>query len=167
VGTPMAFAYFFASPNSESGQLNNEFLFVAIPIFSIIYGIVTLSWLWSLGMGINKVIHTGIRPKSKFFRFGIVFTGVYMFLFTAIFLASWNSDEISGTTSLIVPLHFLAMYCMFYSIHFVAKNIVTYELQEEVEFESYSGPFFFLWLYPIGIWLIQPRINRIYHATKS
>lgn len=163
----MAFGYFFASPVSDSGHLNTEFISVSIPIFYIIYGTISLSWLWSLGMGINKVINSCIRPKSKFFRFGILFIVAHMFLFTAVFLASWNGEEMSGAISLIVPLHMLAMYCMFYSIHFVSKNLVTYERQEEVEFESYSGTFFLLWLYPIGIWLIQPRVNRIYYATKS
>jgi len=28
-------------------------------------------------------------------------------------------------------------------------------------FYEYSGPFFLIWFFPIGLWIIQPRINRL------
>jgi hypothetical protein len=31
-----------------------------------------------------------------------------------------------------------------------------------VSFYDFSGPFFLLWFFPIGIWIIQPRINRLF-----
>jgi len=34
---------------------------------------------------------------------------------------------------------------------------------------DHAWPFFLNWLVPIGIWLIQPRINRLYtrHSTPA
>lgn len=63
--------------------------------------------------------------------------------------------------ALIAPLHFFSMCCIFYCLYFVAKTIKTVELQREVKFSDFAGEFFMIWFYPIGIWLIQPKINKM------
>jgi|HubBroStandDraft_2_1064218.scaffolds.fasta_scaffold26755_3 hypothetical protein len=64
--------------------------------------------------------------------------------------------------SLIFPLHFLAMFCLFYLLYFVSKSLVLAETCKPASFNDYAGPFFLIWFFPIGIWFIQPRINRQY-----
>jgi hypothetical protein len=54
------------------------------------------------------------------------------------------------------------MYCMFYLLYFVSKSLVLAETDKTATFYDYAGPFFLMWFYPIGIWIIQPRINRLY-----
>ncbi|MEN9640511.1 MAG: hypothetical protein RLZZ262_2380, partial [Bacteroidota bacterium] len=34
------------------------------------------------------------------------------------------------------------------------------ELQREVRFSEFIREFFLIWFFPIGIWFIQPKINR-------
>jgi hypothetical protein len=43
----------------------------------------------------------------------------------------------------------------------VAKTIKTVELQREVNFSEFIGEFFMIWFYFIGIWILQPKINRM------
>jgi hydrogenase maturation factor len=31
-----------------------------------------------------------------------------------------------------------------------------------VSFYDYAGPFFLWWFFPLGIWFVQPRINRLF-----
>ena len=46
-------------------------------------------------------------------------------------------------------------------MYFVAKTLKTVELQKEVLFSDFAGEFFIVWFFPIGIWIIQPKINKI------
>ena len=59
-------------------------------------------------------------------------------------------------------MHLVATFCMFYNLYFVAKSLKLVELQRPVGFYDYSGPLFLLWFFPAGIWVVQPRINRLY-----
>jgi len=62
---------------------------------------------------------------------------------------------------IILPLHLFSMFCIFHTIYFVAKTIRTAELQRVVTFGDFAGEFFLLWFYIIGIWIIQPKVNRL------
>jgi len=63
---------------------------------------------------------------------------------------------------LIFPLHLLAMFCLFYLLYFVSKSLVLAETCKPASFNEYAGLFFLIWVFPIGVWFIQPRINRQY-----
>jgi hypothetical protein len=69
--------------------------------------------------------------------------------------------------AVILPLHFFAMFCLFYDLYFVSKNLVMVETGKRVTFYDYAGPFFLIWFFPIGIWFIQPRINRLYEQKAG
>ena len=56
---------------------------------------------------------------------------------------------------------------MFYNLYFVSKSLLIAETGKSATFSEYAGEFFLLWFYPIGVWLIQPRINRLYVKTQS
>ena len=71
-----------------------------------------------------------------------------------------NVGIIVSMFAVIVPLHLFSMFCIFYSLYFVAKTFKTVELQREVKFSDFAGEFFMIWFYPVGIWIIQPRINK-------
>ncbi len=149
----------------SSIQTNPELAFKIMPIIMLLFMAIFLLWLWSLGVGLNKHIPEEIRPKLTFFKFGIIYSAAYMVLFQVLFIDFSTSGEGGSFMAIILPLHLFAMYCMFYGLYFVSKNLVTYEELQPVKFSSFSEPFFLLWFFPIGIWFIQPRINKVY-ATK-
>ena len=60
-------------------------------------------------------------------------------------------------TSFNLLLTFSAFYCFY----FVIKTIKTVELQKELRFIDFAGEFFLICFYPIGIWFIQPKVNKI------
>ena len=72
-----------------------------------------------------------------------------------------NGAFIGGVIGVIVPLHLFSMFCIFYSLYFVAKTFKTVELQRQVSFSDFAGEFFMIWFYPIGIWIVQPKINKM------
>ena len=48
-----------------------------------------------------------------------------------------------------------------YVVYFTAKIFKIVEYQRNVEFSEFKKEFFIMVLYPVGIWLLQPKINKI------
>jgi hypothetical protein len=46
-------------------------------------------------------------------------------------------------------------------MYFTAKTITSVEMKKETHFSDYIGDFFLIWFFPVGIWFLQPRINRL------
>lgn len=118
-------------------------------------------WLWAMGSFLNSIVPSNLRPGVGFFYFALI----YPFPYVIVFMVSFPPSP--AVLAVILPLHLLAMICMFYLLNFVAKNLVLAEVRQEVSFSDYAGSFLLLWLFPIGIWNIQPRINRLYSETRN
>ncbi len=130
-------------------------------------------WLWSVAIGLQKKIPAGVNMKvtrfKVFFFIPIVYF-VLIFSFIFMFVAPFINDAVLHNTPvmtgieffpIIFPLHLFAMFCLFYCIYFVAKTIKTIELQREVTFNDFVAEFFLIWFHFIGIWILQPKINKM------
>ena len=144
-------------------------VFPAILLVSFIH----YGWIWSVAIGLQAKIEEKDRLNVKLFKIFFFFPVVYLglvFLFM-IFLVVSIPAMIDSTLEppatliawiiLIIPFHFFAIFCGIYQIYFVAKTIKTAELQRSVTFSDYVGEFFMVWFYIIGIWFLQPRINKL------
>jgi hypothetical protein len=131
---------------------------------------VVLGWLWSVGVGLQTKIPEDLAMKTGLFKAALVFPSVYLLLFfgfVGFLFSNIESIIMVGAVSprliaIIFPLHLLAMIAMIYSLVFVAKTIKTAEIQRKAEFGDFIGEFFMIWFLPIGIWILQPKINEIY-----
>jgi len=64
--------------------------------------------------------------------------------------------------ALIIPLHLFAMFCQYHTLYFVSKALKSVKLKRKANFRDYGGDFALLWLFIFGIWIIQPRINKLF-----
>lgn len=116
-----------------------------------------LAWLWALGRFLSSLAPPDLRLNVTWFKLSLIYPLGYIVLLgiamqrTPVQFPTW-----------IIPLHLLAMFCMFYNLYFVAKSLRLAELQRPSDSYDYSGPFFLLWFFPVGIWLVQPKVNRLY-----
>jgi hypothetical protein len=121
-----------------------------------------IAWLGSLGSFLSRIVHPSLNLKTRFFSFSLIFASVYFIFFMLFFLAT---D--SRLFLFVAPFHLLATFCMFYLIYFVSKALVMAEAARPVSFYDHAGPFFLLWMFPLGVWVIQPRINRLFQARAA
>ncbi|WP_298489453.1 hypothetical protein [uncultured Maribacter sp.] len=151
----------------QTGMLNMMKIF---PIIMFLYVGLFFGWFWSIGIGLQKYIPDDINMKIKKFKiFFLIPLAYILFLLivigTTFYGFSSGSNAVGGIVGkmlfVVIPMHLLSMFCIFYSLYFVSKTIKTTELKRDVTFSEFAGEFFMIWFFPIGIWIIQPRINKI------
>ncbi|MCP4704273.1 MAG: hypothetical protein GY865_06665 [candidate division Zixibacteria bacterium] len=142
---------------------------IILPINSIIMVfsmVVFLGWLWSMGANINLKVSEEIRLKSVFFKYAILYCAIYAVLFSIFYLIILNLENPGSLFSIfpfIIPFHLFAMYLMMYINYFVSKNLVMAEKKRDVVVSDYISTFFMIWFYPIGVWIVQPRVNQLFN----
>ena len=141
-----------------------------LPVFMTFFMSIIFGWFWSITIGLQEKIPENAKIEITKFKIFFFIPLIYILIFS-IYHGSMIDGLMENTTqsnglmrispAIIGPLHLFSTFCIFYIIYFVTKTIKTVELQRQVSFSDFSGDFFMIWLYPIGIWTIQPRVNKI------
>lgn len=165
IGLPMVAQIIMISTASVGSLSVGIVLSLAAGILSM--GVYFL-WLWSVGNFLYKHLPDHISMNVQRFRAFLIFQLTYigmMFFVTSMILSTYLSTignvASTGFIGLFVLLHLFAMFCIFYSFYFIAKTLKSIELNRKATFGDYAGEFFLIWFFFIGIWIIQPRINKL------
>ena len=163
------FANIGSGNNPDVSFMFNYMMF--FPIIMILLMATQFGWFWSMAIGLQIKVPENVKMKVKKFKIFFFIPLIYLILIslfigvtTTGMMESGKAPSIAVLISLvliIIPLHLFSMFCIFYSLYFVAKTYKTVELQRQVIFSDFAGEFFMIWFYPIGIWIIQPKINKI------
>ena len=158
-----------SSVTSSSGTIMT---FTKYSPIVILFILVLFGWFYAMGLNLNKKIPDTAKMylrKFKWFMFIPIVYGflLYIFVHFVLFKAVSNGETLNSSVifASIVPFHLFSIFCIFYCIYFNAKSLKVAELQREVSFSDYVVEFFLLWFFPIGVWFIQPRINKIFDVT--
>ena len=162
------FSNFATNTNPDPEKMFNNMKF--FPIIMVLFMAIFFGWFWSVAIGLQKKVPENVIMKVKKFKIFFFIPMVYMICIMIFMLYTMNGLIKNGSEpnvgllgsmlAIIVPLHLFSMFCIFYTLYFVAKTFKTVELQREVKFSDFAGEFFMIWFYPIGIWIIQPKINK-------
>lgn len=150
------------------GMLNFSFVFSAT--MSVII-VVLFAWYWAVCVGLQSKVPEHAKMNVKKFKifyfiglvYSLFFVGLVAFLMYNLPNLIAGVVSVSGLgaiMSVVMLLHFFAVFCMFYCMYFAAKTIKTVELQRETTFSDFMGEFVLIWFFPIGVWLLQPKINE-------
>lgn len=146
--------------------------FKIFPILMMLFTATFFGWFWSMAIGLQQCISSDIKMKVTKFKVFFFIPLIYI-LFLLLHISGMITELPKGFEwiyALITPLHLFSMSSIFYMLYFVSKTIKTAELQREVRFSEFLSEFFLLWFYIIGIWIIQPKVNRLYakmHTTAN
>lgn len=158
-------AVLLAIASTSPGRFPSMIPFFAVmELSTVLFGL----WLWSLGTFLNSLAPLQLRMRTKFFSFSVIYLPLYLPAFGIFFEVQQLTRNVSLiliSWAIIFPLHFFAMFCQVYSCYFVSKSLAMRENLRSASFADYAGYFFGLWILPVGVWIIQPRINRLYQAN--
>lgn len=156
---------------NHSPKIFFDFL-MFMPIIMILFMGVFFGWFWSIAIGLDKKIPDQLKLNLNRFKIFFFIPLVYILCTTisisSMFysIASTNEPPNMAFIGVLILLHLFSMFCIFYCLYFVAKTIKTAELQKEVHFGDFAGEFFLIWFFPIGIWFVQPKINKLIEDEK-
>ncbi|MEI6090930.1 MAG: hypothetical protein WCR42_10790 [bacterium] len=147
------------------------------PILILLIMIINFGWYWAVGINLQQKIPVEIRLKTGMFKIFVIFPLIY---FVAIILALFWFFSIIGILPygtmqtgetippligflplIFLPIHFFYLFCTIYCMYFTARTIKTAELQKAVRFDEFVGEFFLIMFFPIGVWILQPRLNKM------
>ena len=120
-----------------------------------IFMLLLIGWLWSIGITANNRLPPHLKRSTNTYSIGLLFAWLYSCAFGFVVSTS------TVLPTFIIPLHLASMFFMFYALWFTAKQFTTFQRQEAVTFFEFSGPFFMLWFFPIGVWFMQPKVNKL------
>ena len=153
---------FFAKVVSVS---NPKILFA---LSSAAGGMIYLFWVYAIGIILYSLKRQQVNLRSVRFQVSIVFMLLYFPCFVVLF-SIYRPEEIfeSSWAGLLFILHLSAIICMIYCAYFIAKLINTIEQNKNVRDSQIIVDIFLIMFFPVGIWIIQPRLNNILKLKTS
>lgn len=158
---------------------------IAFLLITVISYSVSIAWMWSIGGGLREYLPTGTNLKLGRFKFTLAFQslayvamligGYLLFQFMADIFPTINAsgeppaifeDEDFLKKALIIygvfMLLALALFaCVIYSAYFVGKTLKSIELGRTARGAETIGYLILTVLLFIGIWMLQPKVNRL------
>lgn len=122
-------------------------------------GFVVVGWIWSIGVTANQRLPANLKKSTIVLSWGLLFALTYMLVLGIVFIPG-------RLPAYVLPVHLASMFFMFYALWFAARQFVTLERQQSAKFADFSGPFFLMWFYPIGVWFLQPQVNNLLSDRK-
>lgn len=175
LGISVAITLVLNEPKSPEDVI---WVFYLFPVIFILCGFVQFAWFWNVLTKLSKLVNPAVKfPQRRiklFFFIPVIylclvpFFAVYVIQTT--FASHQHIDEIMQLVILgvfVFILHFFSIFCILHTIYFAAKTIRSAELQTNARFSDFVGDFFLIWIFPVGIWFIQPRINKLVEKTAN
>ena len=113
-------------------------------------------WYFAIGLELSEQLPKKVElPKTMFIINGFVLI-ISIVILIMFFGGSFESNGLLG----FIWVAYL-MYAMFQFFFYPGKALKTIELNKEAEIGEYIGYFFLMIFWPIGIWWIQPKLNKV------
>ncbi len=163
-----------SDPIAEFEFMMSQFSYM-FPVIFILSGVL-YAWFWSIGVTLQKYLHPDVQLKSKLFKFCVIglLASMLILIFGMNKFMGFTLDmqrietpshdlpaEIIAWIPIFFILYFFLLFAQVYSLYFMAKTIKSGVLNRRARFSDYIGEFFLLWFWPIGVWFLQPAINKI------
>jgi hypothetical protein len=139
-----------------------------------------MAWQWAVATRLQRFMHPHMRPLAvqRYKIFALVppsYIALISILFPMVIIGNLTPSSNFGPSiasflsffAFLFIGNLLVIFCAIYCLYFTSKTLVSAELQREAHFSDYIGDFFLIWLYPIGIWFIQPRINALVDPSSA
>ena len=140
-------------------------LFYSIPLALALSQAVIYAWLWVVGNHISEKIEGQKLFKTLIKVPCFVLLLILVFWLCVTLQLSMGMFSMANVlfTSLfvILPIQFVFVISLIYCIYFVARSLKQVETKQTPKFEEFFKEFVMILLFPIGIWYLQPKINRI------
>jgi len=133
-------------------------------LFVTIAQVVFFYWIYTLGINLN-------RRKTNPYKFNELIFSLAVFICTIGYALLGLKRVIPESKQLPLifemPLAFFTMFGLVFTFYNIGKSYKSMITQKKVTFSESLIDSILIFIYPIGIWSIQPRINEIFKEGKK
>jgi hypothetical protein len=135
-------------------------------ILEIIFGSLFLLAIVSFPLLIGNELYEYVPENVKLNYNLFLVNGALVLLIVGIALVFGDGQhyEFSGLAAL--PIYYV-IFAYLHIYAFPVKELKSIELGREVKFREYAGDVVLMLIWPIGIWFIQPRINKVISERET
>jgi len=137
------------------------------------FTILIYAWLWSMGIFLNKRLSVDTKMKIGVFK-ACMLISLSCQIFLSFFAGTkFITDPESKIAKMVILSGIICFVCILYCINFNTRALKTIEDREWVEqggsvrFNDYRNEFILLLIFPVGLWLFQPRLNKLIKRSNS
>lgn len=164
--------------NKPKGPEDVIWVFYLLPVIFVLCGFIQFAWFWNVLTKLSKLINHTVKFPYRRIKLFFFIPIIYMclipffiaFVVKTVTVSHQHVDEIFQLVILSVfvfILHFFSIFCILHTIYFAAKTIRSAELQTNARFSTFVGDFFLIWIFPVGVWFVQPRINKLLEKANG
>jgi hypothetical protein len=117
-------------------------------------------WLWLLGISLNSVVRLKHRESTRLLSLAVLVSTSYL-------VALSISGRSPRALHVLVPFAVVTFISVIYMLDFAARGLVLAETGNDATVRHYIRPLFLLWFFPLGIWFVQRRINRLFRENPE
>ncbi len=152
-----------------------KILFELFTIMMVFFTIGLLGWVWAIATVLNNKLNVETKLNLRIFK--IIFSIPIVYIIAIISWIKYDSytlqyessggagasDSSIGLSILpfIIVVHLMSLVFIMMGLRFAAKTLKSVELGRQAKFADYVGEFFLIWFSPVGIWILQPRLNKL------
>ncbi|MBS4061945.1 MAG: hypothetical protein KG029_16220 [Bacteroidetes bacterium] len=114
-------------------------------------------WIWTAGIALFRQCVFNSKLNLNAFRFLFVLALILFLTITPILKTVFSEDSLF----VIRIIGIASLLSFFYCIYFISTAIRNLERQRNIKTSFIILDFILIWILPIGIWFIQPRIDKI------
>jgi hypothetical protein len=134
--------------------------------FYILYILFYIGWLLVLGTGLKSIRQNAAMNYSVFVSTGFILITVVVAFRLLAMTEILDIENLGQGLTVLIMLTFILTSLMILC-SYIAKNLKLNEKGDDIDINDYFGDIFLLIFWPIGIWTIQPRINRLADKLAS
>jgi len=141
-------------------------MFSESSMFAGIWGsialVIHLAWVYAIGIKMNSLLPTVIRPGTKFFKIHWwLLLGIILFAYNILSYSTYSPLNSNSEMIFFLGFGLIVVYLEF-SIWMFAARMLESMIEGEIVNRSDSlKAFFCFWIFPIGVWYIQPAVHRV------
>ncbi len=129
--------------------------------------LVLFAWMFSIGTWSNRHLPESRRHSTLLFGVSLALPIIYVLMYIILYIPMLESGGPSRPPLWLLPMHMFSMLGIFYGIWYTARQLKSLLENEDADFMIFSSTFFLLFIFPIGIWLIQPEVNQLFYKLEQ
>jgi len=148
-------------------EIFNSYGYV-FPLITTVPYLLLFVWYYAVVVRLKDKLTADVTIPFKTLKAFIIYCAIYLPLIGFLMGMLFTNLDGGGMMPmpspwilLIVPFHLFMAFAIIYIFVYVGKIIKSAEAAKNLKFGEYAGDFALCWFWFIGVWILQPRIQKM------